>query len=82
VREAPYLGGRVLTTWWSDNNWTGSECIPVDISYPAVHVEVVFVKGDGTEILLDILNHAPDTSYGWLVRNQCHALEVSWPIQP
>ena len=28
---------------------------------------------------MTILNPAPGTTYGWLARGLCHALEVSWP---
>ncbi len=47
---------------------------------PSVHVQVFFVKGDGSPpIEMTILNPAPGTNYGWLTRGKCHALEVAWP---
>lgn len=77
VRET---GGKVLATWWAEEGWMDSGWIEdIDISAPAVYVQVIFVKGDGTEIEMRILNPAPDTPYGWLARGQCHALEVAWP---
>ncbi|WP_374686726.1 hypothetical protein [Promineifilum sp.] len=77
VRE---VGGRVLATWWADTGWMDSGWISdIDITFDAVYVQVFFVKGDGTEIEMKILNPAPGTSYGWLARGQCHALEVAWP---
>jgi len=74
-------GGRVLATWWADEGWMDSGWIQnIDISYDAVHVQVFFVKGDGSPpIEMTILNPAPGTSYGWLGRGICHALEVDWP---
>jgi hypothetical protein len=74
------VGGRVLATWWADEGWTDSGWIrDIDITFPSVYVQVFFVKGDGTEIEMVILNPASDTNYGWLARGQCHALEVDWP---
>lgn len=77
VRET---GGHLLATWWAEEGWMDSGWIrDLDISAPAVYVQVIFVKGDGTEIVMKIVNPAPDTPYGWLARGQCHALEVAWP---
>lgn len=75
------VGGRVLTTWWADNGWFDSGWITdLKISFPAVYVQVLFVKGDGSDpIEMKILNPAPGTPYGWLAANQCHALEVAFP---
>jgi hypothetical protein len=73
-------GGRVLATWWAEEGWTDSGWIrDIDITFPSVYVQVFFVKGDGTEIEMVILNPAPGVNYGWLSRGQCHALEVGWP---
>ena len=75
------VGGRVLATWWADEGWMDSGWVrDIDITFPAVYVQVFFVKGDGSPpVELTILNPAPDTTYGWLARGQCHALEVAWP---
>lgn len=74
-------GGRVLATWWADEGWMDSDWIQdVDISHPSVHVQVFFVKGDGSDpVEMTIINPAPGTNHGWLTRGRCHALEVSWP---
>jgi hypothetical protein len=75
------VSGRVLTTWWADEGWTDSGWIrDIDITFPSVYVQVFFVKGDGSEpVEMTILNPAPGTTYGWLTRGRCHALEVEWP---
>lgn len=75
------VGGRVLATWWADEGWTDSGWIhDIDITFEAVHVQVFFVKGDGSPpIEMTIINPAPNTPYGWMVRGRCHALEVDWP---
>ncbi len=74
-------GGRVLATWWADEGWMDSDWIEdIDISHPSVHVQVFFIKGDGSPpVEMTILNPAPGTGYGWLTRGRCHALEVAWP---
>lgn len=73
--------GRVLTTWWADEGWTDSGWITdLMISHPSVHVQVFWVKGDGSEpVEMVIVNPAPGTTYGWLTGGKCHALEVAWP---
>jgi hypothetical protein len=75
------VGGRVLATWWAEEGWMDSGWISdIDISHSAVYVQVFFVRGDGSPpVEMRILNPAPDTSYGWLARGMCHALEVAWP---
>jgi hypothetical protein len=78
VRE---VGGAVLAIWEADNGWTDSGWIrDIDIPYPSIYVQVFFHKGDGSDpIEMTILNPAPGTSYGWLTRGKCHAIEVAWP---
>ncbi len=75
------VGGRVLATWWAEEGWMDSGWVrDIDITFPAVYVQVFWVKGDGSPpVEMTILNPAPDTSYGWLARGRCHALEVAWP---
>ncbi|MFO7663782.1 MAG: hypothetical protein R6X18_14480 [Chloroflexota bacterium] len=75
------VGGRVLTTWWAEEGWTDSGWIhDINISFPAVYVQVFFVKGDDSPpVEMRILNPAPDTTYGWVSRGMCHAVEVAWP---
>jgi hypothetical protein len=74
------VGGKVLATWWAEETWMDSgEVYDIDITFPAVYVEVFFIKGDGSPpYKMKILNPAPDTEFGWLARGKCHALEVSW----
>jgi hypothetical protein len=75
------VGGRVLATWWAEEGWMDSGWIrEIDITFPSVYVQVFFVKGDGSDpVEMTILNPAPGTTYGWLTRGRCHALEVEWP---
>jgi hypothetical protein len=84
ARRGTYLvretGGHLLANWWAEDGWMDSGWFrDIDISAPAVYVQVIFVKGDGTETTMRILNPAPGTEYGWVARGQCHALEVAWP---
>ena len=75
------VGGRVLATWWAEEGWMDSGWVrDLDITFPAVYVQVFWVKGDGSPpVEMTILNPAPGTTYGWLARGRCHALEVAWP---
>jgi hypothetical protein len=75
------VGGRVLYSWWAEEGWEDSGWITdIDITFPAVYVQVFYYRGDGSEpIEMRIVNPAPGTMYGWLARGQCHALEVAWP---
>lgn len=75
------VGGRLLATWWADSGWMDSGWIhDIDITFPSVYVQVFFVKGDGSPPLeMTILNPAPGTTYGWMTRGRCHALEVAFP---
>jgi hypothetical protein len=77
VREA---GGRLLYTWYAQSGWRDSGWIRgIDISFENVYIEVFYVPADGPAVKMDIHNPAPGTSYGWLSRGSCHALEVGWP---
>lgn len=78
VRE---VGGRELASWYADEGWTDSGWIrDIDIPYPSVYVQVFYYHGDGSgPVEMVIINPAPGTTYGWLARGQCHALEVAWP---
>ena len=75
------VGGRYLVSWEADDGWKDSGWFyDIDITFKAVWVEVLYYHAPGAEpIQLEIWNPAPDTSYGWLGRGQCHALEVGWP---
>ena len=74
-------GGRILARWQADNGWQDSGWFQgIDISFEAVYVKVLYYRGDGSPpIEMVILNHAPDSSYGWMAWGMCHALEVAWP---
>ena len=76
-------GGRLLATWWADTGWMDSGWVrDIDISHQSVYVQVFFIKGDGSDpVEMTILNPAPGTTYGWLARGRCHALEVEFPAQ-
>jgi hypothetical protein len=78
VRE---IGGRILLTWTAADGWQDSGWITeIDISHNEVFVEVWFYPADGSAPMrMEIVNPAPGTSYGWLARGVCHALEVGWP---
>lgn len=75
------VGGRVLYSWWAEEGWEDSGWVrDIDITFPTVYVQVFYHPGDGSPpIEMVMLNPAPDTTYGWLARGQCHALEVAWP---
>ena len=78
---AQEVGGRFLVGWEADNGWKDSGWFyDIDITFPAVYVEVLYYHGPGVEpVRLRMLNPAPDVDAGWLARGMCHALEVGWP---
>lgn len=78
---AQEVGGRFLAGWEADNGWKDSGWFyDIDITFPAVYVEVLYYHGPGVEpVRMRMLNPAPDVDAGWLARGQCHALEVGWP---
>lgn len=75
------VGGKHLASWKADNGWQDSGWFRnIDISFENVYVKVLYFRGDGSDpIELVILNHAPDSQYGWMSWGVCHALEVAWP---
>ncbi len=74
-------GGRPLASWYALDGWQDSGWFKeIDITFPSVYVQVFYYSGpDAAPIELVILNHAPDSPYGWMSRGMCHALEVGWP---
>lgn len=78
---AQEVGGRFLVGWEADDGWKDSGWFyDIDITYPAVYVEVLYYHGPGADPQrLKMWNPAPDTDAGWLGRGMCHALEVGWP---
>lgn len=80
IYEVREVGGRLLYTWYAQEGWQDSGWIyQIDISFEHVYIEVFFVPEDGPPVKMRIVNPSPGTSYGWLSRGQCHALEVGWP---
>ncbi len=75
------VGGRFLAGWEADDGWKDSGWFyDIDITFPAVYVEVLYYHGPGADpVRLAMWNPAPDTDSGWLGRGMCHALEVGWP---
>jgi hypothetical protein len=78
VRE---VNGRPLASWMAQAGWQDSGWIRnVEISFEAVHVNVIFQPADGSpDVQMVIQNPAPGTTYGWVARGMCHAVEVGWP---
>lgn len=78
---AQEVGGRFLAGWEADDGWKDSGWYyDIDITFPAVYVEVLYYHGPGADpVRMRMLNPAPDTDAGWLGRGMCHALEVGWP---
>lgn len=74
------VGGRVLYSWFAEEGWQDSGWVKdIDITHPSVYVQVLYYSGPGADpIEMEIINPAPDSTYGWLSRGMCHALEVKW----
>jgi hypothetical protein len=75
------IGGRFLASWYAESGWKDSGWIKkIDITHENVYVQVLYYSGPGADpVEMKILNHAPDSPYGWLSWGICHALEVAWP---
>lgn len=60
-----------------DSGWING----LPLSFTAVHVQILFYpKAAGSvPIRMEIVNPAPDTTYGWLARGVCHSLEIQFP---
>ena len=78
---AQEIGGHYLAGWEADDGWKDSGWFHgIDITFPAVYVEVLYYHGPGAEpVRMRMLNPAPDVDAGWVARGVCHALEVGWP---
>jgi hypothetical protein len=74
------VGGKHLASWYALDGWQDSGWFKdIDISHENVYVKVLFYRGpDAAPVELLILNHAPDSPYGWMSWGMCHALEVGW----
>lgn len=79
--EVIEVSGRPLASWEAQAGWQDSGWIrDLNISFDAVHVRVLYHAGSGVEpVEMQIVNPAPGTTYGWVARGMCHALEVGWP---
>ena len=71
-----------LTSWYgaagaADSGWIDG----FNITHRDVHVKVLFYPNDGhaVPVLMTIVNPAPSSSYGWLSRGSCHAIEIEYP---
>jgi hypothetical protein len=75
------IGGRVLASWYAEEGWMDSGWFKeIDIPYENVYVQVLYYSGPGADpVVLEIVNHAPDSPHGWMSWGMCHALEVAWP---
>ncbi len=74
------IWGRHLYTWYAEEGWQDSGWYqPIDITFENVLVEVIYQNPGGQPITLVNVNPAPNTTYGWMSRGMCHALEVAWP---
>lgn len=84
IYELRELGGRHLYNWHAQNGWKDSGWYQdIDISFKNVFVQVFYVPPDGgPRISMKIVNPAPGTTYGWMTRGICHAVEVAWPDMP
>lgn len=71
-----------LASWYGPDGATDSGWINgFNITHPEVHVKVLFYPNDGkaVPVLMNIVNPAPGSSYGWLSRGRCHAIEIEYP---
>jgi len=77
------IGGGEIASWYALDGWLDSGWIDELPIVGAIHVQVLYYPGPDTEpTVMRILNHAPDSEYGWLAGGTAHALEVAWPDQP
>lgn len=79
--EVQEVNGRPLASWTAQSGWQDSGWIQdIEISFEAVYVNVFFQPGGSADpVQMAIWNPAPGTTYGWVARGMCHALEVGWP---
>jgi LysM repeat protein len=79
--EMNEVTGKLLATWQAregdvDSGWLSN----LTTSFESVHIVVTFYPGDGSAAVnMQIVNPAGGTSYGWLTRNVCHAVEIQFP---
>lgn len=70
-----------LASWYGSAGATDSGWINgFDITHDSVHVQVLFypLHDSDSPIMMEIVNPAPNSTYGWLSRGQCHAVEIQY----
>ena len=79
IRE---LWGHEVVRWPARDGWLDSGWLhDLPISRDVVHVQAFFYPATGGgPLLLEIVNPAPNTNYGWLQNGVCHAIEVQFPL--
>jgi hypothetical protein len=74
--------GGPIASWIATGGETDSGWInDLPIAFDSIHTKVVFYPADSNlqPFLMEIVNFAPGTSYGWMSRGQCHATEIQFP---
>lgn len=74
--------GGLLTSWEASSQATVSDWITdlPQVADGGSWVNVRFYPAGGeTAVPLEVLNHAPNTPYGWVASGQCHAIELQFP---
>jgi LysM repeat protein len=74
--------GGAVASWYAPAGYTDSGWFNgFNISHSEVHASVVFYPNDGhaVPVLMEIVNPASGSSYGWLARGMCHAMEIQYP---
>ena len=79
--EVQEVNGRPLARWTAQAGWQDSGWIrDIEISFEAVYVRVLYqAPGGAIPVEMAVENPAPGTTYGWVARGMCHAVEVGWP---
>jgi len=75
------VSGANVAEWYAQDGWRDSGWLnDLEISRENSWVEVLYYADPGAEaIKMKILNHAPNTDFGWLSKGMEHALEVEFP---
>ncbi len=75
------VSGGQIAAWSAPRGAVTSGWIyDLPVAFASVHTRVLFYPryGGGTAVEMTILNHAPDTTAGWLTRGLCHSLELAY----
>jgi hypothetical protein len=75
------VDGPIVATWYARDGQTDSGWImDISLTEEVVWVTVKFIPADGDPpVNMEILNPAGGTSFGWLQRGVCHAIEIQFP---